>query len=332
MRRMAGVEVCLLHRIALTNRVDIFYDLRCAAYGRPGHPERPDRILRAVPFLKERHTDWRWRDPRAATDQELLRAHSPEYLAHVANPEHDFDLDTPAYPNIDFYARHSAGAAVGAARAALGGERAFSLMRPPGHHAMRERAMGFCYFSNVAIAALDALAPAGAQSASTGIERAAIWDFDAHHGNGTEALLAHNEKIRFASIHQYPAWPGTGTRSFANVFNFPVAPYSSRSNHVRAVEEALEKLLEFKPQLLLVSAGFDAYKNDPITQMTLELDDFAMFGKWLAQIKIPTAAILEGGYSNELPILIDAFLSAWDSAMNGRQTAAPASADQRPGG
>jgi acetoin utilization deacetylase AcuC-like enzyme len=126
-------------------------------------------------------------------------------------------------------------------------------------------------------------------------------------------LVANNEKIRFASIHQYPGWPGTGTKSFANILNFPVAPYSPRRNHVRAVEQALEKLLEFKPQLLLVSAGFDAYKNDPITQMMLERDDFATFGKWLADIKIPTAAILEGGYSDDLSDLIDAFLSGWDS-------------------
>ena len=300
----------------------IFHDPRCAEYARPGHPERPERILRTVVVLKERHTEWQWREPRAATDQELLRAHSPEHLAHIANPKQDFDLDTPAYLNADFYARQSAGAAVEAARAALGDERVFSLMRPPGHHAMRERAMGFCYFGNIAVAALDVLAGAGVADAGPGsiipgtgkIERVAIWDFDAHHGNGTEALVAQNEKIRFASIHQYPGWPGTGTKSFANVLNFPVAPYSSRSNHVRATREALEQLLEFKPQLLLVSAGFDAYKNDPITQMTLEREDFATFGKWLSEIKIPTAAILEGGYSDELPQLIDAFLSAWETA------------------
>ncbi len=243
------------------------------------------------------------------SDQELLRAHSREHLARVAKASQDFDLDTPAYPTIDFYARQSAGAAIEAARAAIGGKRAFSLMRPPGHHAMRDRAMGFCYFSNIAVAALNALAAVGVADAGAAandcvyrkIERVAIWDFDAHHGNGTEALVAHNERIMFASIHQYPGWPGTGTKSFANVLNFPIAPYSSRSNHVRAAEQALEKLLEFKPQLLLVSAGFDAYKNDPITQMTLERDDFATFGKWLADVKIPTAAILEGGYSDDLP-------------------------------
>jgi len=274
--------------------------------------------VRTVPLLKIRHGDWQWHEPRAAADEELLRAHSREHLARIAKANQDFDLDTPAYSNIDFHARQSAGAAIEAARAAIGGKRAFSLMRPPGHHAMRDRAMGFCYFSNIAVATLDALAPAdaGPQATTTAIgkiERVAIWDFDAHHGNGTEALVAHNEKIMFASIHQYPGWPGTGTKSFANVLNFPIAPYSSRSNHVRAAEQALEKSLEFKPQLLLVSAGFDAYKNDPITQMTLERDDFATFGKWLADVKIPAAAILEGGYSDDLPELIDAFLESWDS-------------------
>ena len=301
--------------------MQIFHGLHCTEYGRPGHPERPERILPTAPLLRDRHRDWQWHEPRAATDQELLWAHSREHLTRIANTNQDFDLDTPAYSNIDLYARQAAGAAIKSARAAIGGKRTFSLMRPPGHHAMRDRAMGFCYFSNIAVAALDALAvadvadaePQPTTAATEKIQRIAIWDFDAHHGNGTEALVANNKKIRFASIHQYPGWPGTGTKSFANILNFPVAPYSPRRNHVRAVEQALEKLLEFKPELLLVSAGFDAYKNDPITQMMLERDDFATFGKWLADIKIPTAAILEGGYSDDLSELIDAFLSSWDS-------------------
>jgi acetoin utilization deacetylase AcuC-like enzyme len=248
---------------------------------------------------------WVWTAPAAASREELLRTHSSEYLDRVAHPRTDFDPDCPAYPHIFEHAARSAGGAIQAARAALAGEPAFSLMRPPGHHALREQPMGFCYFANIALAAFDAI--------ERGIKRVSIWDFDAHHGNGTEALVANNDKIAFASVHQYPGWPGTGTKSFANIHNFPVAPYSSRAVHLQEAERALDKLLQFQPQLLLISAGFDAYANDPITQMTLEREDFARFGQLLGSTGIPAGAILEGGYSDDLPELIDAFLAGWEN-------------------
>jgi acetoin utilization deacetylase AcuC-like enzyme len=281
----------------------IFHDPHCVEYSAPGHPERPARITRTVPLLKDRHPAWQWREPRPATNEELLRAHSAEHIARVKNPPGDFDLDTPAYPKIDKYARQSAGAAIKTAHAALKGERAFSLMRPPGHHATRDRAMGFCYFSNIAVAGLDAL--------ENGADRVAIWDFDAHHGNGTEAIVAHNDRIRFASIHQFPAYPGTGAKSFANIADYPVAPAAPRQEHVDVCKHALDKLISFNPNLLLVSVGFDAYARDPLVQMTLETEDFAAFGEWLRKIDIPVGAILEGGYSDDLPELIDAFLTSW---------------------
>ncbi len=281
----------------------IFHDPRCVEYSAPGHPERPQRILGTVPVLKNRHKDWEWRAPNPASTEILLRAHPPEHLERIKEASSDFDTDTPAYENIYAHAARSAGAAIEVAHEALRGNRAFSLMRPPGHHATRDRVMGFCYFSNIAIAALDAL--------ENGAQRVAIWDFDAHHGNGTEEIVAHNPRIAFASIHQFPAYPGTGARSFANIDNYPIAPDTPREKHVDVAEHALQKLITFKPDLLLVSAGFDAYAGDPLVQMTLEREDFATFGKWLSKIDIPAGAILEGGYSDELPELIDAFLTAW---------------------
>lgn len=238
------------------------------------------------------------------TREELLRAHSPEHLNLVANARQALDADCPAYADIFQHAARAAGSAIATARAAAAGKRGFSLMRPPGHHASRDRVMGFCYFNHIALAAFDTLAH--------GAKRVAIWDFDAHHGNGTEALVAGHEQICFASIHQYPGWPGTGMSSFGNIYNYPIAPFSEREKHVATVQRALEKLLEFEPELLLVSAGFDAYREDPITEMTLERDDFATFGMWLRETNIPAATILEGGYSEELPELIDAFLSSWN--------------------
>jgi acetoin utilization deacetylase AcuC-like enzyme len=123
--------------------------------------------------------------------------------------------------------------------------------------------------------------------------------------------VAHNERIQFASIHQFPAYPGTGANSFANIYNYPVAPLTPRNEVVDTAEAALAKLIAFKPDLLLVSAGFDAYAHDPLLQLTLEHEDFASFGEWLRAVDIPTAVALEGGYSGELPELIDAFLTAW---------------------
>jgi acetoin utilization deacetylase AcuC-like enzyme len=146
-----------------------------------------------------------------------------------------------------------------------------------------------------------------------GAEHVAIWDFDGHHGNGTEAIVADNRRIAFASIHQFPAYPGTGAKSFGNIDNYPIAPFTPRNEHVNVAKHSLEKLITFKPDLLLVSAGFDAYARDPLLQMTLEREDFAKFGDWLSKIDIPIAIILEGGYSDDLPELIDAFLRAWQS-------------------
>lgn len=233
----------------------------------------------------------------------LLRAHSAEHVARVKEAAEDFDADSPAHPGVYGHAARAAGSAVEVARSGMRGELSFSLMRPPGHHATRDQAMGFCYFSSIAIAALDAL--------EHGAERVAIWDFDAHHGNGTENIVANHPRIRFASIHQLPGYPGSGARSFANISNFPIAPMTPRARHMDEIERALDTLLAFKPDLLLVSAGFDAYEGDPLTQMRLLPEDFATCGRWLRETCIPAGAILEGGYSDDLPELVDAFLTAW---------------------
>lgn len=294
----------------------IYHDPRCTEYSTPGHPERPERILSTTPVLRKRHPEWHWPFPPAADTATLRLAHSPEHIEAIENNVHEFDADTPAYPNIYQHALSSAGAAIAAAKSGLEGKIAFSLMRPPGHHCTRDRAMGFCYFSNIAIAALASL--------EHGAERVGILDFDAHHGNGTEEIVTNHDRITFASVHQSPAYPGTGLTSFANIHNFPMRPYTKRSEHVIVVQRALDDLLAEKPDLILVSAGFDAFRGDPITQMTLEPEDFATFGKWLRQSRVRTAAVLEGGYSDDLPDLIDAFLTSWEGEGPGRATEASA--------
>lgn len=281
----------------------IFHDPRSVEYSRAGHSDNPQRIARTVPLLKERHPSWEWRWPQRPNEQLLLRAHSSEHLRRIAAAAEDFDSDCPAYANTFDHAARASGAAVDVAHAAIRGEKAFSLMRPPGHHATRDQAMGFCYFNHIAVATLDAL--------ENGAERVAIWDFDAHHGNGTEAILANHPRVVFASIHQSPLYPGTGLHSLGNVHNFPVRPLIPRAQHMEVIRRALDVLLASKPDLLLVSAGFDAYARDPITQLSLEAEDFATCGQWLRETDVRAGAILEGGYSADLPELVDSFLSGW---------------------
>jgi acetoin utilization deacetylase AcuC-like enzyme len=283
----------------------IFYDPKCADYEAIGHPEAPFRVIRTAAALRVGQSAWTWRTPHPAPDDDILRAHSPEYLRRIETGEADFDADTPRYDDMAGHARRAAGSAVEAMTAALAGETAFSLMRPPGHHALRDRAMGFCYFNNIAIAALAARA--------RGVERVVVWDFDAHHGNGTEAILHNVPGTFFVSIHQLPGWPGSGGSSFDNVLNFPVAPYAAAEEHMAALAESWQAVRLFKPDLVLVSAGFDAYVGDPITQMSLREEDFTTLGRWLGESGLPVAALLEGGYSRELPELATKFLTAWES-------------------
>ena len=167
--------------------------------------------------------------------------------------------------------------------------------------------MGFCYLNNVAITVLEALA--------TGSTKVAVYDFDVHHGNGTEAILMNHPGALFISIHQFPCYPGTGARNVGeNCFNYPVAPHTPRNEYRKVLSRALDEMKKFKPELVAVSAGFDAYAHDPIAQETLEAEDFHWLGEQMRGLSMPTFSLLEGGYSNELPELIFAYLKG----LNGK--------------
>ena len=279
----------------------VITDELCVGYHQRGHPERPERISHTQEKLGHQ-TDLAigWVAPGPVDEAAILRAHSARHLSRLDEPA-DFDTDTPYFSGIGEYARRSVGAALEALKAARAGDMSFSLMRPPGHHATRERCMGFCYLNSIAIATLEALA--------TGTKRVAIYDFDVHHGNGTEAILRDQPGVAFFSIHQWPCFPGTGTENVGdNCFNYPVAPFTPREAHRAVLAQALEDLKCFKPDLVGVSAGFDAYAHDPIANEKLEAEDFHWLGQSLRQLQVPVFSLLEGGYSLDLPNLILAYL------------------------
>ena len=272
-----------------------------------GHPERPERLQAVLDALASAGLD---RDRRAATEAgvaDLERVHPADHVARLlaASPDHGFaqlDADTILSPGSVRAARLAAGAVIDAVRAVAEGQtaRAFAAVRPPGHHAEPDQSMGFCLFSNVAVAARVAQ--------SLGMARVAVVDFDVHHGNGTQAAFEADDSLFFASIHQSPLYPGTGAASetgVGNVVNAPVVPHAAREHWRGAFAGTLMPALDaFAPDLILISAGFDAHRRDPLAHQSLEAEDFA----WATRAVLEVArqrcggkvvSSLEGGYDLE---------------------------------
>jgi acetoin utilization deacetylase AcuC-like enzyme len=284
--------------------MNVITDPRCLEYSATGHPERPQRVSASVEKLRhQKELPVTWLEPLPVDRSILLRAHSAAHLSRIVREEY-FDADTPSYHGIFDHALRSVGGALHALQLARKGSLGFSLLRPPGHHATREEAMGFCYLNSIAIAALEAHA--------IGYKRVAVFDFDVHHGNGTEAILLAREGLAYFSVHQFPAYPGTGANSLDNSHNYPVFPGSARSVYHSSLEKAFKDLLAWKPDLIAVSAGFDAYREDPLSEARLEAEDYYWLGEIIRHSGIPAFSILEGGYSDELPNLILAYLKGWE--------------------
>jgi len=268
-----------------------------------GHPERADRI-RAIEAELERR-DWcgfERREAPAATTKQLLAVHPKSYLELVretCDRGGAFDLDTPTSPGSWEAALHGAGGACALAEALLAGEQVgFSAVRPPGHHAEHSRAMGFCIFANVSIAARHAID-------SLGAERVLVLDWDVHHGNGTNSIFSESRQVLFASIHQYPFWPGSGALSDVGVgagegysLNLPVPAGAGEDEFCGLVEHVvLPAARVFDPDLVLVSAGFDAHRDDPLAECELDTSSYAELARQVRSLGKPVGYVLEGGYA-----------------------------------
>ena len=275
----------------------------------PGHPERADRIIAVLEALSAREFDGlqRREAPRAELAQ-IARVHDRDYVEQLlaAVPEDGrvrIDPDTVMSPASGEAALTAAGAIVAAVDAVLGGEadNAFCAVRPPGHHAEAARSMGFCLFNNVAIGAAHA-------RESGGLDRVAVIDFDVHHGNGTQAVFERNPSVFFASTHEYPFYPGTGAASetgVGNIVNVPLASGSGSDEFRDAMTESIfPALRSFGPDMILVSAGFDAHVRDPLATLRFETDDYAWVTAELCGLARELCdgrivSTLEGGYDLE---------------------------------
>ena len=273
----------------------------------PGHPESPSRLAAVLEALDdERFASLARIEAPAATREQLVRVHARDLVdallgAKFAEGWRRIDADTVMSPASAEAALRAAGAVCAAIDAAIAGvhARAFCAVRPPGHHATHDTAMGFCLFNSVAVGAAHAIA-------AHGLSRVAVVDFDVHHGNGTQDIFWSDPRVLYVSSHQWPLYPGTGARGetgAGNVVNAPLRPGSGSSEFRAACEEiVLPAVDRFAPEVVLISAGFDAHRLDPLANLELDADDYAWITTRLVALAAKHASgrvvsSLEGGYS-----------------------------------
>ena len=273
----------------------------------PGHPERTERIRAIEAELRRRDwLGWELREAPAATEEQLLRVHPADYIELVRATcarGAAFDLDTPTSPGSLDAALRAAGGACAMVESLMGdGERAgFSCLRPPGHHAEPSRAMGFCLFATVAVAARHALD-------SLGAERVLVLDWDVHHGNGTNAIFHDSREVLFASIHQSPFWPGSGPLADVGEaegegfsFNLPVPAGTGEPAFLSLVEHVVAPAARaYRPDLILISGGYDAHRDDPLGGLALSTSSYGALSRQVRalgeELDAPVGVVLEGGY------------------------------------
>ena len=271
-----------------------------------GHPEKIDRVSAVIDnFKKLNNKNLIWKKSLKFDQSFLIDTHSSKYInqVNVSFPKNGFtflDGDTVVSPG----SKDATKDAVGSIISAIDGvqnqvfKNAFCAVRPPGHHAEKEKAMGFCIYNNVAVGANYLIK-------KYKYKKIAIIDFDVHHGNGTQNIFYDNEKVLYISTHQYPYYPGSGSDNekgkFNNIYNIPLEAGTSTEEYLNAYDRVLMKLKDFKPEFLLFSAGFDAHINDPLAQFKLQSEDFYTITKRTLEISKPfcngnVVSILEGGY------------------------------------
>ncbi|MCZ6688517.1 MAG: histone deacetylase [Planctomycetota bacterium] len=303
-------------------RPTVFYHESSLRHDTGSHPETAARVERILDHLHSASGGLDLRSPRAASPEDVGRVHTETHIARIRDVAHagggHLDADTVVSPDSYTAALYAAGATLSAIDAVLAGDApaAFALVRPPGHHARAGVAMGFCLFNNVAIGARYLVE-------EKGLSRVAIVDWDVHHGNGTQETFYRDGKVFYLSLHRHPFYPGTGAADergaesgAGTTLNVPLPATTSSEEYRRIFGEAMGEVADFRPEFVLISAGFDAYREDPIAGLNLDIDDY---GDLAARVRVACSeargivSSLEGGYNLEaLPKCVAAHLDGLD--------------------